>query len=205
MKWYDERVLPRLIDLTCGSRQMDPLRERVCAGLTGDVVEIGFGSGRNIAHYPSTVRRVDAVEPSDLAWHLAQRRVEASTVDVRRAGLDGRRLPLPEDGYDCALSTWSLCTIPDAPHALAELRRVLKPGGALHFLEHGLAPDDRVQRWQRRLEPMQRRVAGGCHLTRPIVELLTDAGFVLDDVDAFYAHGTPKFAGAFSLGVAVSP
>ncbi|MDG3009283.1 class I SAM-dependent methyltransferase [Rhodococcus sp. D2-41] len=205
MRWYDERVLPRLIDLTCGSRQMDPLRERVCAGLTGDVVEIGFGSGRNITHYPSTVRRVDAVEPSDLAWHLAGRRVDSSAVDVRRAGLDGQRLPLPDGGYDCALSTWSLCTIPDAPHALAELRRVLKPCGALHFLEHGLAPDDRVRRWQHRLEPMQRRMAGGCHLTRPVVEMLTDAGFVVDTVDVFYAHGTPKFAGAFSLGVAVSP
>ena len=122
-----------------------------------------------------------------------------------RSGLDGASLPFPDDSYDVALSTWTLCTIPDVAVALGELRRVLKPGGSLHFLEHGLAPDEKVRRWQRRLEPIQRTVAGGCHLTRPIVNLLDTAGFVTKDLDVFYADGEPKSVGACSLGRAISP
>jgi ubiquinone/menaquinone biosynthesis C-methylase UbiE len=114
-------------------------------------------------------------------------------------------LPFADDSYDCALSTWTLCTIPDVAAALREVRRVLKPGGTLHFVEHGLAPDESVRRWQRRLEPIQKRAFGGCHLTRPIVELLKDAGFTITELDVFYEEGAPKFLAADSLGAAVSP
>jgi len=123
---------------------------------------------------------------------------------VQRSGLDGQSLPFADDSFDAALSTWTMCTIPDLAAALSELRRVLKPDGTLHFVEHGLAPDDRVRRWQHRLEPMQKRLFGGCHLTRPIVDLLTNAGFEITDVDVFYEEGTPKVMGANSLGTAVS-
>ena len=177
----------------------------MCAGLAGDVVELGFGSGHNVPFYPAAVTRVTAVEPSDVGWRLAAQRVKAATVPVRRSGLDGQSLPFPDHGFDAALSTWTLCTIPDVAAALREVRRVLRPGGTLHFLEHGLAPDERVRRWQHRLEPVQYRLAGGCHLTRPIVDLLTDAGFTVGEVDVFYEQGAPKFAGADSLGTAVSP
>jgi ubiquinone/menaquinone biosynthesis C-methylase UbiE len=181
------------------------LRERVCAGLHGEVVEIGFGSGLNVPHYPIGVTTVHAIEPADVGWKLAAKRLAAAKVPVKRSGLDGQSLPLADDSCDSALSTWTLCTIPDVAVALAEVRRVLKPGGTLHFVEHGLAPDEKVQHRQHQLEPMQKRLVGGCHLTRQIPDLLTDAGFEITELDVFYEKGTPKFVGADSLGVAISP
>ncbi len=205
MGLYGDHVLPRMLNVLCGLKMNDPLRQRVCDGLEGDVVEIGFGSGLNIPFYPAGVSRVSAVEPADIGWRLAQKRLAATQVPVERSGLDGQSLPFPDDSFDTALSTWTMCTIPDIDAALAELRRVLKPGGRLHFIEHGLAPDEPVQRWQHRIEPVQKRVWGGCHLTRPIVPLLKNAGFTIRDVDEFYEDGAPKFLAADSLGVAVSP
>jgi len=202
MGLYGEHVLPRLIDVACDLKAVKPQRERVCAGLKGDVLEIGFGSGLNVPYYPDAVTEVAAVEPADLGWRLARERLAASRVPVKRAGLDGQSLPFPDDRFDAALSTWTMCTIPDVRAALRELRRVLKPGGKLHFAEHGLAPDESVRRWQHRLEPIQKRIFGGCHLTRPIVPLLEDAGFTIQELDVYYEEGSPKVAGANSLGVA---
>ena len=204
MGLYRDRVLPRITHIACGAKNAEPLRRRVCEGLAGEVVEIGFGSGHSVPFYPTAVTHVAAVEPSDLAWKLAGERVRASTIPIERAGLDGRSLPFADDSYDAALSCWTLCTIPDVAGALRELRRVLKPGGTLHFVDHGLAPDEGVQRWQRRLDRFEQLACGGCHLTRPIVDLLTDAGFNITELDVFYEQGTPKFAGADSLGVALS-
>jgi ubiquinone/menaquinone biosynthesis C-methylase UbiE len=205
MGFYTERVLPRITDRACASDQVRPLRRRVCAGTRGRVVEIGFGSGLNLPYYPEAVTQVDAVEPSDVAWSLAERRRGAATVPVRRSGRDAQSLPYADDTFDAAVSTWVLCSVPRVDLALQELRRVLEPGGRLHFVEHGLAPDESVRRWQRRLEPIQKRIAGGCHLTRSVVDLLVAAGFEVGEVDAFYEEGTPKVLGADVLGVAVSP
>ncbi|MEP7018933.1 MAG: class I SAM-dependent methyltransferase [Actinomycetota bacterium] len=205
MGLYEDRVLPRILNRACGAKTLEPLRRRVCQGLAGDIVEIGFGSGLNVPFYPAAVTSVAAVEPRDVSWRLAGERLGASNVQVSRSGLDGQSLPFDDDSFDCALSTWTLCSIPDVAAALSELRRVLKSGGTVQFLEHGLAPDEGVRRWQRRLDPLQQRIAGGCHLTRPIVDLLEAAGFTVKDVDVFYEAGTTKVSGADSLGVACSP
>ena len=202
---YGEQVLPRIANVACGMKASGPLRQRVCEGLAGDVVEIGFGSGLNIPFYPRSISRVAAVEPADVGWKLAGKRLAETGVPVERSGLDGQSLPFPDHSFDAALSTWTMCSIPDVATALHEVRRVLKPGATLHFLEHGLAPDEPVRRWQRRLEPMQKRLFGGCHLTRPIAELLTTAGFTITELDVFYEDGAPKFLAADSLGIAVSP
>jgi ubiquinone/menaquinone biosynthesis C-methylase UbiE len=204
MGFYNDHVVPRIIDVACGMKENNDHRERACAGLHGDVVEIGFGSGLNIPFYPTAVRSVAAVEPSDLAWKLAAKRLPTSPVKVERSGLDGQSLPFADDSFDSAVSTWTMCTIPDLPSALAELRRVLRPGGTVHFVEHGLAPDDEVVRWQHRLNGLERRVFGGCNLNRAIPDELERAGFVIKELDQFYDKGAPRFVAAFSLGVAAA-
>ena len=205
MGLYEEQVLPRVINVACGMKSLRKHRQRVCEGLHGRVLEVGFGSGLNIPFYPEGVTAVAAVEPAETGWKLAGKRRAATTVPVERTGLDGQSLPLPDDSCDVALSTFTLCTIPDVAAALSEIRRVLKPGGTFHFLEHGLAPDESVRRWQHRLEPIQKRVAGGCHLTRPISDLVTGAGFTITELDVFYEKGAPKPVGAASLGIATAP
>ena len=204
MGFYSERVLPRVLDKVCGAKASEPHRQRVCEAAHGDVIELGFGSGLNLPHYSSAVRHLEAVEPSDVAWRLSSHRRQDSPIDVDRTARDAQSLPFEDDSFDVAVSTWTMCSVPDIESALAELRRVLKPGGRLHFIEHGLAPDPEVQRWQRRLEPMQKRMAGGCHLTRQISDLLQSAGFTIVEVERFYEAGAPRFLAADTLGVAVS-
>lgn len=190
MGLWARQVVPRLVEVGTGGEEMLAYRRRVCEGLTGRVVELGFGSGANLEALPATVTSLVAIEPSDVAWQLSQKRRDAAGVAgvaVERGGLDGQRLDLPDASADAVLSTFTLCTIPDADAALREVVRVLRPGGSLHFFEHGLAPDDDVVRWQHRLEPMQRRLFDGCHLTRSIDELVERSGLVMDRIERAYA------------------
>lgn len=191
MSFYKSSVLPRLVDLSCGSKGYVRWREKTAAGLTGTVLELGFGSGTNLGVYPADVTEVLAVEPSATAMRIAEPRIRTSGVTVTHAGLDGARIELDDASCDSALCTFTLCTIPDATTALLEVRRVLRPGGRLHVLEHGLAPDESVARWQRRLEPMQRALFGGCHLTRDPLALLEGAGFEPGATTQRYGKG-PK-------------
>ncbi|MGW5752625.1 class I SAM-dependent methyltransferase [Nocardia rhamnosiphila] len=203
MSIYRDRFVPRLVNVACGMKANEPLRERVCAGLSGRVIELGFGSGLNVPFYADAVDSVSAVEPADVGWGLSARRRATARVPIERAGLDGQLLPFSDSSFDAALSTWTMCTIPDIEAALAELRRVLVPGGTLHFVEHGLAPDPKVQRWQHRLGPLQQRIAGGCHLDRDIRALIESAGFGVRELDVFRGQG-PAFIDTQSLGVAVN-
>lgn len=200
MGLYQRVVVPRVVDWACSLPLMDPWRERACAGLYGEILEVGFGSGLNVAHYPPAVTRVHAVEPSDVSFARAQRRM-SNTPLVERAGLDGHRLALADESCDAALITFTLCTVTDPPRVLAEVRRVLKPDAQLHFLEHGLAPDARTARWQRRLDPLERVLADGCHLTRDAPALVRAAGFEILALEQGFAHG-PKPWSYFSAGVA---
>lgn len=189
---YQEQVLPRFQDVVMGRKAAREVRSRVCEGLRGEVVEIGFGTGLNAPYYPAEVTKILAVEPSKVCMHLAEPRIGRTPVTVELAGLNGEHLDLPSESFDAVLSTWTLCTIPDLPLALEEIRRVLKPGGSFHFVEHGHAPDANVAKWQQRLEPMNKRLAGGCHLTRRIPESIEQAGFALEGIDTYYFKGEPK-------------
>jgi ubiquinone/menaquinone biosynthesis C-methylase UbiE len=189
--WYERQVVPRLVDLTCANRRMLPIRQRALGGVAGTVVELGFGSGGNLPAYPSTVQRVLAVDPSMVGRKLARRRLEASSIAVDFVGLDGSSLPLDDQSVDHAVSTWTLCTIPDPAIAVREVGRVLKPGGRFVFLEHGLSPDPKVARAQRRCNGMQQRIAGGCHLNRDIRSIIEEGGLAVERCENFYITG-PK-------------
>ncbi len=193
--------MPRLVDRMCGAAGFDRWRARAVDGLSGRVVEVGFGSGLNVPHYPDAVEVVLAVEPAAVARRRAEQRIRASPVRIEHVGLDGQEIPLDDADCDGALFTFTLCTVPDPARALSEVRRVLRPGGAVHFLEHGLSPEAGVAKWQHRLEPLQRRVADGCHLTRDASALVESAGFVMQRNEQRYVRG-PKPWCWLTVGVA---
>ena len=199
---YADRVFPAVMNRACNTPENRRIRADVCAGLAGDVVEIGFGSGLNLPHLPPTVDRVLAVDPLRRGRVLAAERIEAAPCAVEFVGLDGQSLELEDRSGDHALSTWTLCSIPDPVAAVRELARVLRPGGTLHFAEHGKAPDPGVRRWQGRLNWLQRRVACGCTLDKDLPAILTDGGLTITELSTFYADGVPKIFGWTYVGTA---
>lgn len=193
MGFYRDQLLPRLQDKVMGRESNGELRARVCAGLTGGVVEVGFGTGLNARYYPPEVTKVFAVEPSSVCMRIAESRIAKAKIPVEQSGMTGEHLDLPSSTFDGVLSTWTLCTIPNLDAALEEFHRVLKPGGSFHFVEHGHAPDEGTARWQRRIEPLNKKLGGGCHLTRRIPELIELAGgFKIEHLDSYYLKGEPK-------------
>ena len=202
VSFYGDRVLPHVINVVMNTKQTRAIRERVCAGLKGEVLEIGFGTGHNLPYMPTSVTRLLAVEPSGVSVRLAAERIASSGVDVEVIGLDGERLPVADGSVDAILCTWSLCTIPDPVAAVAGSRRVLRPGGQFHFVEHGRAPDERVRRWQDRLNGLQQRLGGGRNLNRDIARIIETGGMSLAQLDNFYGKGEPKLYAAMYEGVA---
>lgn len=203
MGFYDERILPNLIACACGARPIEKHRRAIVPQADGVVLEVGLGSGTNLPFYDAArVERVIGVEPSAGMRVKARRAIARQAVPVELLDAPGEALPLDDNSVDTVLLTFTLCTIPDAPAALAEMRRVLRPGGRLIFLEHGLAPDAGVARWQRRIEPVWKRIGGGCHLARPMDRLIAQGGFRIDRLEADYTPRTPRIAGFVYRGLA---
>ena len=203
MSLYERFVLPRLVHCVCGLETHRRQRLKVVPRAAGDVLEIGFGSGLNLAHYdPAAVRKVWALEPAAEMWALAQEAVRRSALPVELLQVSAEEIPLPDESVDTVLMTYTLCTIPDAPRAIAEARRVLRPGGRLLFCEHGAAPDERVRRWQERINPLWRRLAGGCNVNRHAPSLIEAGGFRIEELSTMYLPGW-RVASFNSWGAAV--
>lgn len=191
--FYDRVILPRLLDIACGVKPVRRQRDKIVPRAEGEVLELGIGTGLNLPHYDrSRLRRLVGVDPALQMHALAKRRAEASGIDVELVGLSAERLPLPDASFDCVVCTYTLCSIPDPLLALTEVRRVLRPGGRLLFSEHGIAPDESVRRWQRKLQPLWGPIAGGCCLSVDVPALIQSAGFDVR-VEARYLPG-PRFA-----------
>jgi ubiquinone/menaquinone biosynthesis C-methylase UbiE len=195
MSFYENHVLPHLIGLACGAPQISKKRSQIIPAAQGRVLDVGFGAGPNLAFYdPVKVARLFALEPSKGMRRKAAKSIAQSPVETEMIDLSAEQIPLDDDSMDTLVLTYTACTIPDVHAALAEMRRVLKPGGVLLFSEHGRAPDAGVYTWQRRIEPVWKPIAGGCHLTRKIDDLITGAGFSIDRLEADYLPKSPKFA-----------
>ena len=205
MGFYYRYVLPRVLNWTCGSKPVQRQRQKVVPLAEGRVLEVGIGSGLNLPYYdPARVERVIGLDPAEEMLRYARRKSTGLPFAVEYLVLEGERIPLDRDSVDTVLVTYTLCTIPDVAAALDGMRRVLKPGGRLVFCEHGKAPDETVRRWQHRLNPLWRRIGGGCNLDRDIPALIEGSGFRIDSLDSMYLPKTPRLAG-FNYWGSASP
>lgn len=196
MGFYDKYILPRFINCACSTKPIMKQREKIVPRASGTVLEIGIGTGLNLPYYDgSRVQRLIGLDPSEKSWELAAARAAHAGFPVEFIGLPGEQIPLEDASVDTVLVTFALCTIPDPIAALQGMGRVLKPGGSLVFCEHGKTPDAGVNKWQDRINPLWRRIAGGCHLNRDIPALLAQGGFRVEELEQQYLPGTPRFAG----------
>lgn len=202
MGLYNDRILPYLIDFSMADSILGRYRREVLADVSGDVLEIGFGTGLNLPYYPDQVHQIVTVDPSPGVHRLAQKRIDASPIAVDHRMLSGEALPMADHSFDSVVSTFTLCSIPQIEQALAEIYRVLRPGGRFFFIEHGLSDEPSIQTWQHRLTPLQKRIAGGCHFNRDMRQLI-EQQFDQVELEAAYAKHVPKVAGYFYQGVAL--
>ncbi|MCT7986699.1 class I SAM-dependent methyltransferase [Laspinema sp. A4] len=202
MKFYSQVILPNLMDITMSDPRISQYREAVLSEVSGNVLEIGFGTGLNLPHYPKTVDKLTTVDPNSGMNQWAQNRIDSSNIDVEVRVISGENLPFPDESFDSVVSTWTLCSITQVERALAEIHRVLKSNGKFFFLEHGLSEERKIQYWQNFLTPLQKIVGDGCHLNRPIQSLIENQ-FQILELDRFYAPKIPKTVGYFYKGIAV--
>lgn len=184
------------------SESMTAYRKQLLSEVSGNVLEIGFGTGLNLPHYPQAVTSLTTIDPNEGMGAIAKKRIDSSPIPVTTQALSGENLPMANDSFDSVVCTWTLCSIPNAEQALKEAYRVLKPGGKFFFIEHGLSSEAGTQRWQNRLTPIQRVVADGCHLNRKI-DALVESVFDVVKVREFYAPNLPKVMGYFYQGIGV--
>ena len=199
---YAEQIFPRLMDWIMSARRFQDLRRQVLAPARGHVLEIGFGTGLNLPHYPKGVTWLTAVDPANFPPALVEKRTTVASIPVKLVRLSAETLPFDSGQFDWAVSTWTLCTIRDPIAALREVRRVLKPGGQFIFLEHGRSEDPDILKWQDRLNPLQRLVACGCNLNRQIDALIRQAGLTITQLERFQMAGMPRVAASMYRGIA---
>lgn len=202
MGLYSDFLFPHMLEFLLGNKQAMRYRRQALASARGDVLEIGFGTGLNLECYPAAVERLTIVDPAKLLPRRVAKRIAAAPMPVEEAFLDAEHLPFEIERFDTVVSTWTLCTIPDAVAALEEIRRVLNPGGKLLFLEHGRSGDPAIARRQDRWNGVQRVVGLGCNLNRPIDELITSAGLNILTLDRFQMPRTPRIGAEHYLGMA---
>lgn len=195
MSFYQDWILPHLINLAMRNSHLVPFRERVIAGAEGRVLEIGIGSGLNLPFYGPQVQEIFGLEPSPQLVAMAKRSARDASAPVTFIEGMAEAIPLDDRSIDTVITTWTLCTIPEAVQALTEMRRVLKPGGQLLFIEHGLAPEESVRKWQERVTPLWKRIGGGCHLNRPIRNIIERAGFSIAALENSYLPKAPRMMG----------
>jgi len=206
MSFYEDRVLPHIIDKACSMGQVMKLRSQIVPRARGKVLEVGMGSGINLEFYDqSQVEVVYGLEPSEGMRRKALPNLNRSPIAVEWLDLPGEKIPLEDNSVDTVLLTFTLCTIPDWRAALLQMKRVLKPGGDLLFLEHGEAPHETIRKWQHRITPGWKMLAGGCHLNRQIADLIRQAGFEIQELENLYMPNAPKIAGFIYKGRATKP
>lgn len=201
MGFYDQKILPYLIDLSLSAPSLAKHRRDTLAGVTGEILEIGFGTGLNLPYYPDQIRKIATVDSNPGIQAIAQKRIAASLIGVDHHVLSGENLPMADQSFDSVISTFTLCSIPDVERAIAQIYRVLRPGGRFFFLEHGLSCEPSVQLWQNRLTPIQKRIAGGCHFNRNIRQLI-EQQFDQVTLNELYLENAPKVASYLYKGIA---
>jgi ubiquinone/menaquinone biosynthesis C-methylase UbiE len=202
MGFYSRVIFPRLCEWMMSDPRMSALRREILSDVAGAVLEIGSGTGLNLPHYPDAIRRITTVDPNPGMARLAARRAEQRGIRVDHRTLRGEELPFPDRSFDCVVSTWTLCSIQQAARAVAEIQRVLRPGGRFVFLEHGLSDDPTVRAWQRRLNPIQRLVGDGCRLDLDVPAIIGGPGFAGLRVERFEMERVPRTHGTMYRGVA---
>ena len=204
MGFYSRVILPYLLDFSLSDPISTKYRKQVLSEVSGEVLEIGFGTGLNLPHYPENIEKITTIDPNPGMSRLAQKRIESSTITVDNPLLNSENLPFPENSFDSIISTWTLCSIAKIDKAISELYRVLKPHGKFYFIEHGLSNDPKIQVWQNRLNPIQKKIGDGCHLNRNIKKIV-EKRFKILTIEHFYAENTPKFLGYYYKGIATKP
>ena len=202
MGFYSNSVIPYCIDLAMSGETLQQYRQQLLEDVSGEILEIGFGTGLNLPHYPAEIARITTIDPNPGMQKLARSRIAASNITVDYQVLNGESLPMEDASFDSVVCTWTLCSIPQADKAIAEVYRLLKPGGKFFFIEHGLSGDRQIKFWQNSLTPLQKIIADGCHLNRNIKDII-EHKFDNVIVEQFYAPKLPKVIGYMYQGIAI--